>query len=1015
MPHSNLLTTLNQAQKNAVTYTDTPLLIIAGAGTGKTTVITQKIGYLIDKKLALPHEILAVTFTEKAAQEMEERVDKILPYGIFDKWISTFHSFCQRILENHSLDIGISPDFRLIDTTESWLVIRKNLYKFSLDYYRPKGNPTKFIHALLSHFSRLKDENISAEEYLVYAQGLEANTDTTMGDASTNLDIKRIKEIAEAYFQYQQLLLDQNLLDFGDLIFFTNKLFVQRPNILKKYQNQFKYILVDEFQDTNYAQYQLIKHLSKQSRVMVVGDDDQAIYKFRGASVSNILNFKNDYSDATEIVLTENYRSTQNILDMAYSFIQYNNPDRLEHQLQNPDKYYKNRITIKTERLSKHLKSQTIEIGTIELIHAKTEGEEVACIINKIQKLIETGASFNDIAILVRAHYTAEPFIEALKRADMPYVYLSNTGLYTEDIILNLLSYLRVLTDRTDAPSLNRILSSPIGQIQTDELIAINSYAKQKSRPLFQTLEKIQELDSTFNQETKIKIEKLISLIKTHTDNAKKQSSLELIFKILHDTRYTAYLTHLEQRDPHQAAPHIYALNQFLYKVEQYRRSYHDTTMTGFIEHINLEREAGDRGVFDQNILDQGPEAIKVLTIHASKGLEFSYVFIPKLVEQRFPTVSRNDLIEIPQELITTREILPEGDEHLEEERRLFYVALTRAKHGLFVSYADNYGGKRTKKPSRFLFESRLLTSANSLPADTKAPLLFECIEKGTVRTPQHNKTVPLLPLPKEFSYSQLVAFKTCPLQYKYQFILKIPQDKGKQSLSFGRTMHSTMQEIFKRVQMRHMSSQPTLFGKETPLHVEKNELISLDEIYDIYHKAWIDDWYESEENKQHYYKSGKKILNEFFELNKNNWGTPWFLEKSFKIKLGDITLKGRVDRIDKIQDNSKNSCQSVEIIDYKTGKFKDKLEQNDKEQLLIYQLALEEQGLHPVALKYYFLHEDRQGVREFLGTSKELKQLRNDLSETIAEIKMSNFPAKPNRHHCSFCDFKNICPFSAV
>src|SRR3990167_1072080 len=320
------LSKLNKEQKEAVVYEKGPLVIVAGAGTGKTTVITQRIAYLIDKGLAKPEEILAVTFTDKAAGELEERVDRLLPLGYVDLWVSTFHAFCERILRDHALDIGLPADFKVLNPTSGWLLIRQNLDKFDLDYYKPLGNPTKFIQALIAHFSHCKDQGIYPDDYLEYAEKLK-----TRDDAPETSEVERIKEVASTYHVYQRLLLENSFLDFGDLINYCLKLFKKRPLILKKYREKFKYILVDEFQDTNWSQYELIKLLAEpKNNLTVCADDDQAIYRWRGASFSNIIQFKKDFPDAEQISLIQNYRSTQDILDLSYKFIKANDPDRLE-------------------------------------------------------------------------------------------------------------------------------------------------------------------------------------------------------------------------------------------------------------------------------------------------------------------------------------------------------------------------------------------------------------------------------------------------------------------------------------------------------------------------------------------------------------------------------------------------------------------------------------------------------------------------------------------------------------
>src|SRR3989344_6332732 len=283
---------LNPEQTKAVEYAKGPLLIIAGAGTGKTTVVTERIKYLISQKLAKPEQILALTFTEKAAQQMEKRVDIALPYGTFGLWISTFHSFCDRILRNEALNIGLLPNFKLMTEAESYLLLKKNFWRFKLNYFRPNGNPYKFIEGLIQHFSRLKDEDISNESYLTFVKTQNSNVKTQKSEKveEEKEEIQKYLELAEAYKVYEELKIKEGVMDFSDLISNTLKLFRSRNSVLIKYQEQFKYILVDEFQDTNYAQYQLVKLLAPpdaQINLAVVGDDSQSIYKFRGAAISN--------------------------------------------------------------------------------------------------------------------------------------------------------------------------------------------------------------------------------------------------------------------------------------------------------------------------------------------------------------------------------------------------------------------------------------------------------------------------------------------------------------------------------------------------------------------------------------------------------------------------------------------------------------------------------------------------------------------------------------------------------
>src|SRR4030043_793296 len=324
---SNILSDLNSQQRQAVTTTKGPLLIIAGAGTGKTTVIARRIAYIIEKKLAKPSEILALTFTDKAAQEMEERVDILVPYGYIDTQISTFHAFGDQVLRDHALEIGLSPDFRILTRPEQILFFQQNLFAFDLKYFRPLSNPYKFIDAILTLISRAKDEDVTPQEFLQYAKRLT----TKARDKEKRMEAEKNLELTRAFEKYEKLKTEAGLLDFGDQVVKTLNLLRNRPKILTSYQDRFKYILVDEYQDTNYAQNELVKILAKKHKnICVVGDDDQAIYKFRGAAISHILEFKKNYPKAKQVVLTQNYRSTQAILNSSYKLISHNNPDRLE-------------------------------------------------------------------------------------------------------------------------------------------------------------------------------------------------------------------------------------------------------------------------------------------------------------------------------------------------------------------------------------------------------------------------------------------------------------------------------------------------------------------------------------------------------------------------------------------------------------------------------------------------------------------------------------------------------------
>jgi len=965
---------LNKEQKEAVVHDKGPLLIVAGAGTGKTTVITQRIAYLIEKGEAKPEEILAVTFTDKAAEELEERIDKLLAYGYVDLWVSTFHAFCERVLRDHALDIGLPADFKVLDQTAAWLLIRQNLDEFNLNYYRPLGNPTKFIQALISHFSHCKDQGIYPEDYLEYADKLK-----TRDDAPEDDETERIKEVANAYHVYQRLLLENSVLDFGDLINYCLKLFKERPLILQKYRDKFKYILVDEFQDTNYAQYELIKILAEpKNNLTVTADDDQAIYRWRGASFSNIVQFKKDFPKAEQISLVKNYRSSQNILDLAYQFIKANDPDRLEF----------------VNKINKKLIADEKAEGVIEHIYAKNLDEEVSKTIKKIVEILKKDkeASYNDFAILVRANDSAIPFIKALERAGLPYQFLASKGLYSKPIILDAISYFKLLDNYHESSALYRILNLPFLGISDQDIMRLTQYCRFKTKSLYEAIEEL-PLVSGVSENGQEKISFILSLIKKHSLMARGKSVLEILTAYLEDSGYLKYL--VENDDKSQ----IDLLNQFYKRIKTFEETTEEPILKNFIEEISLEIEAGGEGKlqFDP---EEGPDMVKVMTIHGAKGLEFKYVFLASMVDKRFPAIERKELIELPEDLI--KDIKPTGDVHLQEERRICYVAMTRAKKGLYFTSAEDYGGARKKKLSRFLIEMGYRDKVQVSKSQSQSDILErkEVLEKKNVKEKGY--------LPEHFSFSQLAAFEKCPRQYKFNFIFKVPI-KGKAVFSFGKTMHGTLHMFLKQVNEGGRTKQDNLFGFGDPSAPikKKDNAFDLEYLKEIYEKNWIDEWYENKKQKEEYYNLGKKIIKDFYEdFSKNppkilKIDNAPALELPFNLKVGKYTLKGQIDRIDE-------NGTGVTIIDYKTGNSKNKLDTEAKEQLLIYQIAAEEIfKLTPEELTYFYLNDG--GKASFLGSLKDKEREKEKIIEEIEEIKKSKFDPTPG-WQCSYCDFKDIC-----
>ncbi len=953
----DLLKNLNKEQLEAVTYSNGPLLIVAGAGTGKTTVITKKIAYLIGEKIARPDEILALTFTDKAAGEMQERADLLLPLGYHDMWISTFHSFCERILQQHGLDIGLPGDFKLSDETKSWMMVHSNLDQFNLEYYRPLGNPKKFISAMLKHFSRCKDELISPEEYLAYAQNLRlktdqpaktkrknkaaADTDSGAGEA----EISRIEEIASAFHTYQKLLLENSLLDFADLINYTLLLFNKRPMILDFYRQKFKYIMVDEFQDTNYAQYQLVKMLAgPETDLTVVGDDDQSIYKFRGASVSNILKFQNDFPKARQITLVENYRSEQEILDLAYNFIQANNPERLEIKLQ----------------IDKQLRAQKSGNSVISVLEGKDLNEELNMLAKKILEIKRENPekTWNDFAILLRSNNTAGELLPILSQYSIPHTFVANTGLYSKPLIADLISYFSVLDNFHDSFALYRVLNFSEFRLPAQALALLLTNSAKKTLSLYEALQLSGSLPE-IGQSNLSTINKVLNALQRHSKLAQEKSANEVFVEIIQDLKIEKQL----EADTLENVENRELLEQFYKKIETFVQENSDKSLHFFLHLLNLEMEAGDRGQikFDPNL---GPESLKILTVHSAKGLEFEYVFLPGMVDQRFPTRSRGDQIEIPRELV--KDILPEGDFHLQEERRLFYVAITRAKSRLCFSWGKDYGGAKTKKPSVFLQETKLV------PGKVTSQATGKVFFNAPVKKSEEFKI-----LPDKFSYSAIKAFEKCPLEYKYKYYLKLPSP-GSAYFSFGQTIHKVFELYLKDLRTRQNHNQGDLFAK----NLAQAELGDLSVLEELYRRNWIDEWYRDKKQKAEYQKKGFNLLKTFYEYTLKNPPKPKYLEQSFFLPIGDYKFTGKIDRADESPNGG------IEILDYKTSdKTPEKNAKGDLDQLYIYQWAAEEYLHEEVKKMSYWYLPANKFLMEQVADKQDIQELKAKLLEIIEKI----------------------------
>ncbi len=989
----DLLQGLNEAQKKAVTHGAGPLLIVAGAGTGKTMALTRRYVHLLDSSPApsperpipklTPDNILALTFTEKAAGEMEDRILQLLPNGTYDFWISTFHGFCQRILEKYGLEIGLPTHFKLLNETDAWLLLKRRLSELPLDYYRPLGNPVKFLAELLKHFSRAKDEGVSPERYLEFAENaaLDGDAEFVSGER------KRLKELADCYFAYRRILREEGALDFGDLIVETLRLLRERPRVLKELQAQFRYVMVDEFQDTNWAQYELIKLIAGEAKnLTVVGDDDQSIYKFRGASLANILQFRDDFPDAVTVMLTQNYRSHQEILDTAYRSIEQNNPNRLE-------------VRLADTGLSKKLMSARGDGGLADVMWFKTLEDEAEGVAARIQELKsnDPDLTWNDIAILSRSNDGAEPFIRALEIHGIPFRFYALRGLYAKPVIVDLTAMFSLLDGYRESSAVWRAMTAPCYMFPPRDIAAFIHHADHKGIPLWEALRQAGSIPG-IEEEAVRRASRLVAHIDNLAEAARRERPLKVFQLLLEKTEYLANIMKLPERDKVDA---IGLLNSFANRIKRYEQTTLAPTLRGFMDELKTEIESGEEGALHADP-DEGPELVKVLTVHASKGLEFKHVFIVSMVDQRFPTRPRGESIPLPDGLVNER--LPEGDAHLEEERRLFYVAVTRAKDSVTLTGAEDYGGTRKKKPSVFISEAGFRVSSEEARASSE---LLTLVPPPPLQEDKEAAEREVFELKRRFSFTQLAAFRSCPLQYKFAHIYRIPI-LGSFHKSFGNSIHHAFKQILELHLERGRAVQADLFSAATPDAPAKEGFrVTEDEALRIFEENWIDEWYPDRARHDEYKQEGKEAVRRAVKGWLENPPPIAFIEQPFDWRLGDHSLKGSVDRIDTLPQGGHA------IYDYKTSepKSSDDLAKENKEQLWIYQLAMEDKGMDVRKLAYLFVRSGVEAEVDILQGEKR-DAFREEVQKRMQAILASRFEANASPFVCRFCDFKNICEF---
>lgn len=647
---TDILKSLNEQQRAAVTHTEGPVLVFAGAGSGKTRVLTHRIAYLIREQGVRPYNILAVTFTNKAANEMKERIGNLLGEGANGLWAGTFHGTCARILREKGAEIGIDRNFTIFDDSDQMALVREAMESADID---PKVYKARDI---LNLISKAKEQLVLPDQFHKRFSGAIENV------------ARRV------YKTYQDKLLLNKALDFDDLIMYTVLLFQNRPDALKHYQDKFRYILVDEYQDINYSQYTLVRNLAAKHRnIFCVGDDDQSIYRWRGADVGIILQFEKDYPDAAVYKLERNYRSTKKILEAAHAVVMRN-----------------------VGRAEKKLWTENDQGADIEVIESSNEIDEASRVAQSIQSKVSFGdRSYSDVVILYRTNAQSRVFEEAMINSRIPYRMIGTLRFYERREIKDVLAYLRLAANPHESVSLRRVINVPTRGIGQTSLARLEQFASAERITLYEALQRVSEASDipTRARSAMGKFAEIIHHLSEMRDNVSVRQLTEEALEV------SGYLASLQEERTMEARTRLENVQELLSVTEQFQISYENPSLASFLEQVAL--------ISDIDTYDESGNAVTLMTIHAAKGLEFPVVYIAGMEEGIFP--HRRAL---------------EDREELEEERRLCYVGMTRAREELLFTYAHQrmlMGQVLGSDVSRFISEIPEEVLAETLPRRRRA------------------------------------------------------------------------------------------------------------------------------------------------------------------------------------------------------------------------------------------------------------------------------------------------------
>ena len=1013
---------LNSNQKNAVTYPNSPLLVLAGPGSGKTSVITERVIHFVNQGFK-PNEILCLTFSEKAAEQMRQRLEKQI--DVTDIEISTFHSFSRQILEDNVLDSGIGMSSGVLKRSSQLVWGLKNIDNFGFESLEVGNNAVEIIESIIDGISTFKDELISPEELDQY---LEKKLATTTDEEQIDF-LQKLKDLAKVYNKYQEFQRGKAVIDFDDMVVQAIQLFKSKPNILAKYQKRFKHVLVDEFQDNNFVQLELVKQIAQKGNITVVGDDDQSIYRFQGAYLTNFQDFIEFYPNLSKIILEQNYRSTQNIVKLASELLE-DIPHREQKKL-----------------FSKNEKGDKITITT-----CKNEADEVEFVIKTINDLIgksitrrdgkDAPITYKDIVILSRRRLEGRKFSKALKAHGIPTTFVGESNIFSSPIIRDLIAFLRISNKPGESGvEITRLMKSH--GITEHSIAKINQVAKKKSRNddtsidfVLESMQNSTRLDITQHDE----VNELCQQIQRVVDLEKNNSVSDIIYKIMmsESDLYKRTLVENTQRNKRDQL-----LLKEIYNISLDYESLHPQgVLEDFIDYLDL------MGKFEIE-LSEGAElenAVQVTTIHQSKGREFPIVFIVDAATNRLPLKYQAKDFFVPNDL--SKGLKRQEDEkelYRQEERRLFYVGMTRAQNQLFITHAKIYGQNiKETKQSVFLdeinYKKNLLvnfieyesilgdvilqeedridrlkqeiqeTAIKSLNQMNLKTAIQKIIDLAKIKYFQENKTlsgfdqdtvlkivnsddtinaflenrkIPLVNKDLHMSATSAKTYKECPLKFKFGSILNVPT-KRQTFFDMGSAVHAVAEHLTKQ---------------------QKDGIVPTEKLaFDILEKEWNSNAYESKTKEKQDYELAKTMVQTYLDWTKNNPNTPIDVEKKFKINIGNIPFIGYIDRVEITPDGE------YEVIDFKTGyDYENKSSIKKDYQMNIYALGVEHvYGKLPKKASLFYLKHKKLVPYEI--DKNQVDEIKSLIEENVNFILSEEFEPTPGYQVCKWCDYQPIC-----